>query len=87
VNTPHDDNTHNQKIVSVYTVSDPYEAELIKNMLEDNGIRCSLDGETQGGFVGVINIGILVGEPDAERAVELIRQNFEEGDGKEGSGE
>ncbi|MCH2181705.1 MAG: DUF2007 domain-containing protein [Mariniblastus sp.] len=87
MNTPQDDRVHNQKIVSVYTISDPYEAELIKNMLEENGIRCSLDGETQGGFVGVVNIGILVAEPDAERAVELIRQNFEEDQGKGDSGD
>ena len=90
MNTPNDENSHDQKIVSIYSLNDPYEAELIKNRLEDNGIRCSLDGETQGGFVGVVNIGILVEEANAERALELIRQHHdhhEENEDSNGSGE
>ncbi|MDG2186478.1 MAG: DUF2007 domain-containing protein [Mariniblastus sp.] len=85
MNTPSDDNSHDQKIVSIYTLSDPYEAELIKNTLEDHDIRCSLDGETQGGFVGVVNIGILVKESDAERAVELIRKHHDHSEEHEDS--
>lgn len=85
MNTPSDDKDHDQKIVSIYSLNDPYEAELIKNTLEDRDIRCSLDGETQGGFVGVVNIGILVKESDAERAIELIRKHHSHHDEKEDS--
>ena len=84
MNTPHDENAHNDKIVSIYSLSDPYEAELIKNTLEDNDIQCSLDGQTQGGFVGVVDIGVLVKEADAERAVELIRQHHSHQDSEDG---
>ncbi len=90
MNTPQDENGHDDKIVSIYSLSDPYEAELIKNTLEDNGIQCSLDGQTQGGFVGVVNIGVLVKEVDAERAIELIRQHHShenKEDGESSSGE
>lgn len=65
------------EIVTVYKVTDPATAEVIKIMLEDNGIRCELDDETQGGFVGVLDIGIMVLAKDAERAAQLIKEHFE----------
>ncbi len=73
------------EIVTVYKVMDPATAELIKIMLEDNGIRCELDDETQGGFVGVLDIGIMVHAKDAQRAAQLIQEHYEkpESDGEE----
>ena len=62
MNTSNDDQDRHENIVTVYSISEPFEAELIKNTLQDNGIQCSLDGATQGGFTGVVNIGILVKE-------------------------
>ena len=85
VNTPNDDQERHENIVTVYSISEPYEAELIKNTLQDNDIQCSLDGETQGGFTGVVNIGILVKESDAKRAVELIKEHHSQPSGNEDS--
>ena len=36
--------------VTVYTVNNPYEAEVIKMALQGEGISCQLDGEGQAGF-------------------------------------
>ena len=61
------------KVVTIRTVNDPVEAELIKNTLIDHGIDCHLDGEHQAGFTGTLGIGILVLESDAKFADETIR--------------
>ena len=78
MNTSNDDQDRHENIVTVYSISEPFEAELIKNTLQDNGIQCSMDGATQGGFTGVVNIGILVKESDAKRALELIKEHHSE---------
>ena len=69
--------SHPKKIVTIFESSNPGEAEVIKVMLADHGIHCELDGATQGGFVGVMNIGVLVEEKDAEEAKRLIQQHLE----------
>lgn len=71
------DQSHPTKIITVFESSSPGEAEVIKIMLANHGIHCELDGETQGGFVGVMNIGILVEAKDAEEARRLIREHIE----------
>jgi hypothetical protein len=58
--------------VVIHTTSNPAEAEILKNMLEADGIRCELEGENQGSFVGVLNIRLLVRAWDEDRARELI---------------
>jgi hypothetical protein len=40
----------------VFTTNNLAEAEILKNVLEGEGIRCELDGENQGGFAGVIGV-------------------------------
>ena len=40
-------------------------------MLEGEGIECELDGENQGGFVGVLDVRILVA-PGRERARRVL---------------
>lgn len=54
--------------VVVYTTNNPAEAEILKNVLEDEGIKCELGGENQGSFAGVIGVRILVRAWDEERA-------------------
>jgi hypothetical protein len=61
--------------VTVYTVSNPYEAEIIKMALRSEGILCELDGERQAGLSDVLGIGILVRASDAQRALRLIKHN------------
>ena len=61
--------------VTVYTVNNPYEAEVIKMALQGEGISCHLDGEGQAGLSDVLEIGILVPAKDADRAQKIIRQS------------
>ena len=68
-----DINTPNAKLVTVYTVNDPVIAELIRNTLHEHEIPCELDGEHQAGFTGTLEIGIIVRETDAEKALEFIK--------------
>ncbi len=60
------------RLVIIYRLSDPIEAELIKNTLADHGIESHLDGESQAGFAGIFEIGVLVAEEDADNAHEII---------------
>ena len=61
--------------VTVYTVNNPYEAEVIKMALHGEGISCELDGEGQAGLSDILEIGILVPARDADRAQKLIEHN------------
>jgi hypothetical protein len=61
--------------VTVYTVNNPYEAEVIKMALHSEGISCELDGEGQAGLSDILEIGILVPARDADRAQNIIEQN------------
>jgi hypothetical protein len=61
--------------VTVYTVNNPYEAEIIKMALQGQGISCQLDGEGQAGFSDIFAIGILVRAGDADLAKQIIRHN------------
>lgn len=56
----------------VYTTNDVYEAEIIRNQLHDAGIKCELDGATQGGFTEIVETKLLVRAGDAGRARQLI---------------
>jgi hypothetical protein len=64
-------------LVNVYTVVEPVEAEIIKNFLRAEGIRCFVDGEHQAGIQGIaaFEIGILVPAADADRARKLIQKH------------
>lgn len=64
-----------EDLVSVYTVNDPNKAEIIKNVLVTEGIRCELDGERQAGFTGLFEINLMVRKADAERALEIIESH------------
>lgn len=61
-------------LVTVYTVTNPVEAEVIKNALQDEGMRCFLEGSTQAGEVGIgaFEIKIQVPAGDADRAGKFI---------------
>ena len=61
--------------VTVYTVNNPCEAEIIKMALQGQGISCQLDGEGQAGLSDILAIGILVPARDADRAQKYIEQN------------
>jgi hypothetical protein len=67
--------TDGGELVTIYTLKDPYKAEVIKNALTGEGIPCELDGERQAGLSEVLDIGILVRAQDADRARGLIEQH------------
>ncbi len=54
--------------VVIHTTNNLAEAEILKNALEADGIKCELDGENQGGFSGVLDIRLVVRAWDEERA-------------------
>lgn len=61
----------------VYTTNDLYEAEIIKNGLESEGIVCEVDGTNQGGFVEIFDVRVLVRAEDAQRARAIIAAQAE----------
>ena len=60
------------QLVTVYTVENPVEAEIIQNALHAEGIRCFLEGENQAGGLTAMEIKIQVPIADADRARKLI---------------
>jgi hypothetical protein len=64
-------------LVTVYTVSDPIRAEIIKNALHAEGIRCFVEGTNQAGVAGVTGFEIQVQVPaeDADRATKFIESH------------
>jgi hypothetical protein len=61
--------------VTIYTVSNPYEAEIIKVALLGQGIPCMIDGERQAGLSDILTIGILVPAKDADLARDIIEES------------
>jgi len=64
-------------LVAVYTVANPVKAEIIKNALAEEGIRCFIEGENQAGESGLIGIAIRLFVPtaDAKRAAMFIDEH------------
>jgi hypothetical protein len=67
----------NDEIETIYTLSDPIKAEIIKNALEEEGIRCFLDGmnEMIGPGVGAFRIHVQVPVDDVERATAFVKEH------------
>lgn len=59
--------------VEVYAALNPAEAEIIRSMLESEGIDAKVAGDMQGGFTGTLpEVSVVVHADDADRARELI---------------
>lgn len=58
--------------VVIHTTTNQTEAEILKNVLEGEGIKCELDSENQGSFAGLFDIRILVHAWDEERATHVL---------------
>jgi hypothetical protein len=54
--------------VVIYTTKNLAEAEILRTVLEGEGIPCDLEGENQASFAGVFDIRLLVRAWDEERA-------------------
>lgn len=65
------------QLVTVYTVNNPVKAEIVRNALHDEGIRCFVDGENQAGETGMAALEIRIQVPigDADRARKFIESH------------
>ncbi|HEX3150223.1 MAG TPA: DUF2007 domain-containing protein [Gemmataceae bacterium] len=64
--------------VEVYSAFNPAEAEVIKGMLDGEGIEAMVAGEAQGSFSGATpEVTIMVHSRDADKARLLIRSHQE----------
>ena len=66
-----------QEMVTVYTVSNPIEAEIIKNALDDEGFHCEIEGGHQAGDAGLIGMEIKLQVPanEAEQARAFVLEH------------
>jgi hypothetical protein len=62
------------ELVTVYTVNEPTLAELLRQELASDGIRCEISGENQAGLAGILKIDLLVQSADACRAREFLAE-------------
>lgn len=60
------------EVVTAYETNDAYDAEIVRGLLQSDGIACRIDGSTQGGFTELVNIKVLVHARDADRATAAI---------------
>jgi hypothetical protein len=63
------------ELVTVYTVNEPTQAELIRAELNAEGIAAQVSGENQAGLSGVLRIDILTRARDADRARKFLAQH------------
>jgi hypothetical protein len=59
------------ELLTVYTLQDAGQAEVIRIALENEGIPCTVGGN-RAGLTGILEIDIMVRAPDALRARQLI---------------
>jgi hypothetical protein len=63
--------------VEVYSTLDASDAEILRIALHDEGIKCEIVGENQGGFtgVGITPVRLYVRAEDFDRARSYIEQH------------
>jgi putative signal transducing protein len=61
--------------VVLQTTTNLAEAEILKNALEAEGIKCELEGENQASFTGVLGVRVLVRAWDEERARKVLAEH------------
>ena len=70
--------TPESQLVTILSVFDPVQAELVKNMLEDHGVMASTSGDHQAGFTGPLPVEIIVRNSDSSKAKQFIECHFPE---------
>jgi hypothetical protein len=65
------------ELVTVYTVSNNLEAEIIKNALNNEGIKCFVEGGLQAAESGLTGLVVRIDVPavDADRARKFIQHH------------
>jgi hypothetical protein len=66
-----------QDLVTVYTVSNPVEAEIIKNALQAEGIKCFVEGTMQAAGSGLAGIPVTIQVPatEADHARKFLKEH------------
>ncbi len=59
-------------MIQIYSTRIMVEADVVKSILEDNGIRCDLWDSRIGSVIPVIQIRVMVEEEDFEKAEKII---------------
>lgn len=69
------------ELLSVYSTNDANEAEILRAALHAEGIKCEIDGESQGGFtgLGIMKIRLLVRAEDFDRAKSYLDKHEHRG--------
>lgn len=64
-------------LLSVYSPKNATEAEILRNALHSEGIRCEISGENQAGFAGIggLEIQLLVRAEDFDRARAFLEEH------------
>ena len=62
----------NDEPVVVFSTPQVAEAEILKNMLESEGVQCQLEGEHQAGLTGILEIRGMVRAWDEDKARMLL---------------
>lgn len=70
---------HTDDLMEVYSTDNPIEAELLRNALHAEGIKCEVGGEGQGGLsgLGIMEVRLLVRAEDFDRARSLLESHEE----------
>lgn len=71
-------------MIQIYSTRLMVEADVIKSILEDNGIRCVLWDSRIGTVYPVVEIRVMVGEEDFEKAEKIIQDYQRENEKNEG---
>lgn len=64
-----------EEIVAAYETNDVYDAEIIRGVLQSEGIASRVDSTSQGGFIELVETKVLVHARDADRAHNAIHHN------------
>jgi len=67
--------SENEELVEVFSSTSTGEAELLRGHLEAEGIPATVDGASQGGFAGVLEVRVLVRALDSVRARAIIEEH------------
>ncbi len=62
------------EVVVAYTTNDMYDAEIVRCVLQAEGIACRLDSKSQGGFTDLVETKVLIHARDADRAEATIHR-------------
>ncbi len=65
------------ELTVVYSTSDANTAEILRNAIQAEGIKCEIDGEHQAGLtgVGIMEIKLLVRAEDYDRARAYVEKH------------